>query len=82
MQRRYLQRALDLGLRRFQFFSSGCAPVVVRDGDTTYCWATYHQDGVVKGTPETELRESPLEAKSSRSTLTGLKEPEKPCHYC
>jgi hypothetical protein len=75
MQRGYMQRALDLGLRRFQFFHKGCAPVVVRQGDTTYCWATYHQDTVVKGTPETELRESPLEVKPIQSTLTRLREP-------
>jgi hypothetical protein len=76
MQRRYLQRALDLGLRQFQFFQKGCAPVVVRDGDTTYCWATYHQEAVAKGTPQTELRESPLEAKSVRSISPQSKESE------
>jgi hypothetical protein len=61
MQRGYLRRALDLGLRRFQFFESGCAPIVVRKEDTTYCWATYDKNAVVKGCATTEVRESPLE---------------------
>ena len=75
MKREYLQRALDLGLREFQFFSSSCAPVVVRGGDKTYCWATYHPDSLVRGTPETERRESPLEVAPSRnSTFTPQKE--------
>ena len=76
MKREYLQRALDLGLREFQFFSSGCAPVVVRGSDKTYCWATYHPDSLVRGTPETERRESPLEVFASRSSaFTSQKEP-------
>jgi hypothetical protein len=76
MKRSYLQRALDLGLRRFQFFSTGCAPVVVRQEDTTYCWATYHQDAVAKGTPETELRETPLEVKPTGILKSNRKEQE------
>jgi hypothetical protein len=64
MKRAYLQRALELGLKQFQFFSTGCAPVVVREGERTYCWATYHPDSIVKATSQTELRESPLEVKS------------------
>jgi hypothetical protein len=64
MKRAYLQRALELGLKQFQFFSTGCAPVVVREGERTYCWATYHLDSVVKATSQTELRESPLEVRS------------------
>jgi hypothetical protein len=64
MKRAYLQRALELGLRQFQFFSTGCAPVVVREGEKTYCWATYHPDSIVKATSQTELRESPVEVKS------------------
>lgn len=68
MQRGHLQRALDLGLRRFQFFGGDHAPVVVRQGDTTYCWAAFDKSAVVTGSAHAEVRESPLERKEPQTT--------------
>lgn len=76
MKRGFLQRALELGLRRFQFYESGCAPVVVRQGNTTYCWATYDKNAVAPVTSATEIRESPREAPPKQASRSKPTEPE------
>jgi hypothetical protein len=59
--RRYLERAVQLGFREVGFVSDE-APAVCRDGHRRYLWALLSKDGVVKSAADTVRIESPQSA--------------------
>ncbi len=79
--RRYLERAVQLGFREVGFVSDE-APAVCHDGHRKYLWALLSKDGVVKSAADTVRIESPQSAEpenADKQPVAATREdPEKP----